>query len=60
MSAARSRTGAAGSLIVPLVYNLWSLLQVALTTAIVSEKAKAKAKTSTLATRPEKCQVMNL
>ena len=30
-------------------YNFWSLLQVALTTAIASEKAKAKAKTITLA-----------
>jgi hypothetical protein len=30
-------------------YNFWSLLQVALTTAIASEKAKAKAKTTTLA-----------
>jgi hypothetical protein len=41
-------------------YNFWSLLQVALTTAIASEKAKAKAKTKTVATRPKKCQVMNL
>jgi hypothetical protein len=41
-------------------YDFWSLLQVALTTAIASEKAKAKAKTKTVATRPEKCQVMNL
>jgi hypothetical protein len=31
-------------------YNFWSLLQVALTTAIASEKAKAKAKTATVAT----------
>jgi hypothetical protein len=31
-------------------YNFWSLLQVALTTAIASEKAKAKAKTTTVAT----------
>ena len=30
-------------------YNFWGLLQVALTTAIASEKAKAKAKTTTLA-----------
>jgi hypothetical protein len=30
-------------------YNFWSLLQVALTTAIASEKAEAKAKTTTLA-----------
>ena len=31
-------------------YNFWSLLQVALNTAIASEKAKAKAKTTTIAT----------
>ena len=41
-------------------YDFWSLLQVALTTAIASEKAKEKAKTTTVATRPKKCQVMNL
>jgi hypothetical protein len=31
-------------------YNFWTLLQVGLTTAIASEKAKAKAKTTTVAT----------
>ena len=40
--------------------SFWSLLQVGLTTAIASEKANAKAKTTTTATRPKKCQVMNL
>ena len=30
-------------------YDFWSLLQVAMTTAIASEKAKAKAKTTTVA-----------
>jgi hypothetical protein len=41
-------------------YNFWNLLQVELTTAIASEKAKAKAKTTTVDARPKKCQVMNL
>ena len=41
-------------------YDFWNLLQVEMTTAIASEKAKAKAKTTTVDARPKKCQVMNL